>query len=221
MGTFGRRKLCSPTNLEPRTSGVKVVTYSRVSTSHHEQKPEVQVHELRRYCAARGFEIVDEIVDHGYSGATDNRPGLKKLMGMVRRRECDAVIITKLDRLFRSLKHLILSLDEFEALGVKFIAVTDGLDYTSPASKFFVQVLGALSQFEKALLVERTLQGLAHARATGKRLGRPKTRDDEAIRKLRSEGLSYTGIQKRLGCSRTAVYRALKGVPKPPYKKGN
>ncbi len=197
---------------------MKVVTYSRVSTSHHDQNPEVQVHELRRYCAARGFEIVEEIVDHGYSGATDNRPGFKKLMQMVRRRECDGVVITKLDRLFRSLKHLVLTLDELDSLRVKLISVTEGLDYTSPASKFFVQVLGALSQFEKSLLVERTLQGLAHARATGKRLGRPKTRDDEAILRLRAEGLSYSQIQKRLGCSKTAIHRALKGVTKSPPK---
>ncbi len=91
-----------------RIFGVKVVTYSRVSTSHHDQNPEVRVHELRWYCTARGFEVVYEIFDHGCSGDTDNRLGFKSFMQMVRRCECDGVVITKPDCPFPSLmdRHL-------------------------------------------------------------------------------------------------------------------
>src|SRR5689334_7941120 len=99
---------------------VKVATYSRVSTDDKGQKPEIQVDELRRYCEARGWVIIHEIIDHGYSGGTDDRPGLKKLMKMVKSREVDAVVVVKLDRLFRSLKHLVTTLGEWKALGIVF-----------------------------------------------------------------------------------------------------
>lgn len=200
----------------------RVLTYSRVSTANKEQKPEVQVHELRRYCSARGWKIEQEIVDHGFSGGTDNRPGLKKLLALVRERKIDVVVVVKMDRLFRSLKHLVSTLDEWQALGVQFVATKDAVDYTTPSGRLFAQILGSLAEFEKSLLVERTKMGIEHARAMGKTLGRPLKRDDEAIRKARSQGMSYTEIERHLGVTRGAVYRSLKGVskmsPKPPQK---
>lgn len=194
------------------TKVLRVTTYSRVSTDDKGQKPEVQVSELRRYCEARGWIIVQEIVDHGYSGGTDDRPGLKKLMNLVKRREVDAVVVVKLDRLFRSLKHLVTTLDEWQALGVIFCATADAVDYSTPGGRLFAQILGCLAEFEKSLLRERTMMGLAYARSQGKKLGRPKKRDDEAILKLRREGFSYTQIQKKLGVSRPAIHRALKST---------
>ena len=179
-----------------------------MSTQKREQKPEVQVGELRRYCKARGFKIAHEITDRA-RGGTDDRPGLKELMRLVRAREVDAVAVVKLDRLFRSLKHLVNALSEFEALGVKFIATRDQVDMTTPAGRMFVQILGSLGEFERALIRERILLGLDYARRQGKRLGRPKVNDDQAVRKLRSEGLSYQTIQRRLGVSKGAVCRAL------------
>lgn len=159
----------------------RVLTYSRVSTSNKDQNPEVQFHELRRYCAARGWEVVDEIVDHGFTGSTDNRPGLKRLLALVRERRVDVVVVVKMDRLFRSLKHLVATLEEWQALGVQFVATKDNIDYTTPSGRLFAQILGSLAEFEKSLLIERTRMGLDHARAMGKTLGRPKKRDDEAI----------------------------------------
>ena len=196
-----RRKKESRKNLN-------VATYSRVSTNKREQKPEVQVAELRRYCKARGFKITHEIVDRA-SGAGDDRQGLKQLLHLVRAREVDAVAVVKLDRLFRSLKHLVNTLSEFEALGVKFIATRDQVDLTTPAGRMFVQILGSLGEFERALTRERIMLGLDFARSQGKRLGRPKVNDDEAVRKLRSQGLSYQTIQWRLGVSKGAACRAL------------
>jgi len=195
---------------------MRIVTYSRVSTSHHDQKPEVQVHELRRYCQSREWIITQEIVDHGYSGSTDNRPGLKQLMSMVRSKEVDVVIVLKLDRLFRSLRNLVVTLDEFESLGIKFIAVKDAIDYTVPTGRLFAQILGSLSEFEKSLLIERTMLGLAHAKSVGKILGRPKENDYEAIKLLRAKGMTYRQIQTRLGVSKSIIHRAL--VPKTPEK---
>jgi DNA invertase Pin-like site-specific DNA recombinase len=187
---------------------VKVATYSRVSTTKREQKPEVQVQELRRYCKARGFKIAHEITDRA-RGGTDDRPGLKELLRLVRAREVDAVVVVKLDRLFRSLKHLVNTLSEFEALGVKFIATRDQVDMTTPAGRMFVQILGSLGEFERELIRERILLGLDYARTQGKRLGRPKQNDDLAVISLRQKGLSYQAIERRLGVSKGAVCRAL------------
>lgn len=194
---------------------MKIVTYSRVSTSHHDQKPEVQVNELRRYCSAREWQITEEIIDHGYSGGSDKRPGLIKLLALVKSRQVDAVVVVKLDRLFRSLRHLVTTLEEFNALGVTFVATKDNVDYSTPSGRFFVQVLGSLGEFEKSLLRERTVMGLEYARSQGKVLGRPKLRDDGVIQALKASGLSYSQIQHKLGVSRAAVYRALHsaGVP--------
>ena len=188
---------------------MQVATYSRVSTQRIDQKPEVQVHELRRYCKARKFKIAHELVDRA-TGSTDDRVGFKKLMALVRSREVDAVIVVKLDRLFRSLKHLVNTLSEFEALGVKFIATRDQVDLTTPAGRLFIQILGSLAEFERELIRERVLLGLDHARRSGKVLGRPKVSDDVQIRTLRSQGMSYRKIEKQLEVSSGAVWRALR-----------
>ncbi|MBK9038017.1 MAG: recombinase family protein [Bdellovibrionales bacterium] len=195
---------------------MKVATYSRVSTSHHNQNPDVQVHELRRYCEARGWTIAHEIVDHGFSGATDVRPGLKELLSLVRERKVDVVVVVKMDRLFRSLRHLVATLEEWQAINIQFVATKDNIDYTTPAGRLLAQILGSLAEFEKGLLIERTMLGLEHARRSGKILGRPKTRDDAKIQELRAQGRSYTAIQKELGVSRGSISRALQTVPKTP-----
>ena len=197
---------------------MRVITYSRVSTDDKGQNPEVQTAELRRYCSARGWQLVEEIVDHGFSGGTDRRPGLSRLMAAVRSREVDAVIVVKLDRLFRSLKHLVHTLDDFQTLGVTFVAVKDNVDYSTPSGRFFVQILGSLAEFEKSLLRERTMMGLAHARSVGKTLGRPRITNDDAIIELARRGLSYRAIQNQLKVSAGAVWRALKSAPKSPSK---
>ena len=189
----------------------RALIYARVSTADKGQNPEVQLTELRRYCEARSFPIAHEIVDNGHSGSTVSRPGLKRLMTLARTRAIDAIIVVKLDRLFRSLKHLVTTLDEFAALGICFIAVRDSLDYSTPSGRLMAQILGSLAEFEKSLLIERTRAGLEYARSIGKQLGRPKVRDDAAITKLRGAGLSYSEIAKELKVSRGSVYRALSG----------
>ncbi|CAK9252017.1 unnamed protein product [Sphagnum jensenii] len=195
------------------TKALRAVTYSRVSTHDKGQNPEVQRAELNRYCKARDWPIQEEVIDYG-SGGTDQRPGLKGLMSLVRARKVDVVVVTKLDRFARSLRHLVTALDEFTALGVLFVSVGDQIDLTTASGRLMLHLLAAFAEFERALIRERTLMGLAHARSIGKTLGRPITRPDNEILKLRSEGMSYTQIQKCLGCERSAVYRALKAVAK-------
>jgi len=189
-------------------SNLRVAIYSRVSTLH-DQNPEVQSSELRDFCKARGWLIVEEFVDHGYSGGTDKRPGLTALLKITRSRRVDIVCVVKLDRLGRSLRHLIDLLEEFNTIGVQFVSIRDQIDLTTASGRLMAHLLAAFGEFERGLVRERTLAGLAFARSRGKTLGRPKKRNDEAILKLRNEGLSYSQIQKRLGVSRPSIHRTL------------
>ena len=194
---------------------MRVITYSRVSTSHHEQNPDIQVQELRRYCDARGWTIIEEVTDHA-SGGSDKREGLQRLFKMVADGKADCVVVTKLDRLFRSLKQLVGTLDDFQEKGIAFVAVKDAVDYTSPTGKLFTQILGSLAEFEKSLIRERTIAGLHYAKTVkGKRLGRPKqVRNLGLIFHLSGQGLSTRSISKLVGCSPATVARELRSESK-------
>lgn len=170
--------------------------------------------ELQRYCLARGWEIVESIIDHGVSGSATNRPGLKKLMGLARSRKIDGVVVLNLSRLFRSLKNLISTLEDFAELKVCFVSIHEQFDFSTPSGKLLVGVIGALNEFTRELIRENTILGLQHARNQGKTLGRPKKRDDDAILRLRDKGYSYTQIQRELGITRAAVCRAIRGSSK-------
>ncbi|MBK9321381.1 MAG: recombinase family protein [Bdellovibrionaceae bacterium] len=195
----------------------RVVLYARCSTTR-DQNPEVQLAELKRFCMSRGWTVVEEIVDHGFSGTNADRPGLKKLLKLARERQIDVVAVLKLDRLFRSLKHLIITVEEFEELNIEFVSVKDQLDLTTSAGRLLRNLLACFAEFEAALIRERTLIGLDHAVAVGKKLGRPQTKDIRAIQELRAEGLSYRKIAKSLNCSMGAVCRALNSAPKSGSK---
>jgi DNA invertase Pin-like site-specific DNA recombinase len=99
-----------------------------------EQHVEPQLHALRSYAGARGLIVAAEYVDHGVSGAKDRRPTLDRLLADCRKRKVDAVAVTKLDRLGRSLRHLLTLVGELEALGVDFISLDDGLDASAGGS---------------------------------------------------------------------------------------
>jgi DNA invertase Pin-like site-specific DNA recombinase len=114
------------------TNPLRAAIYARVSTL--DQEPENQLRELRRYVEARGWTGV-EFVDRGVSGARDSRPALDALIRDARRRKFDVVVCWRLDRLGRSLKHLVLLLDELQALGVSFVSLGEGIDATTPAGR--------------------------------------------------------------------------------------
>lgn len=141
----------------------RVLIYARVSTS--EQNPQIQIAELKRYCEARQWILIDEITDLGFTGANDKRPGLQKLLMLARSRQIDVVVVVKLDRLFRSLKHLVSTLHEFTELGVEFISIKDQIDMTTAAGRLMVHMLAAFSEFEKSLIVERTIAGINRKRS--------------------------------------------------------
>lgn len=199
---------------------MRVVLYARSSTTK-DQRPELQIEEMKSYCVARGFIIEKEIIDFGYSGTTDKRPGLLELLKLVRARKVGGVVVLKLDRLFRSLKHLTSSLSEFDELGVKFISIKDQLDMTTSSGRLTANILGSFAEFEADLARERTLLGLDHARRIGKTLGRPKKHDYEKIIELRQQGHSYRKIAAELNCAEGVVSRVLSDARKSGLKSDN
>ena len=167
--------------------------------------------ELRGYAAARGWTGTD-FIDSGVSGAKDRRPALDQLLMAVRRRKVDVVIVWSLDRLGRSLRHLIALIDEFQGTGVGFISLREGLDCTTPAGRLQWQIIGAISEFERARIQERVKAGLARAKAQGTRLGRPRRRID-AERLATVAGLPAREAARRLGVPRSTVQRWLAQKP--------
>jgi DNA invertase Pin-like site-specific DNA recombinase len=189
---------------------MRAALYARVSTADKGQDPTLQTSELESYCSARGLIVEGEYVDAGVSGSKESRPQLNRLMSDARRRKFDVVVVWKLDRFGRSLKHLLNTLAEFEALGIAFVSLRDSLDLSTPSGRLMFQVIGAMAEFERALLRERVRAGIAHARSKGRKFGRPKvTVEAGRISSLRSEGLTIRQIATALGVSRSLVHKAL------------
>jgi DNA invertase Pin-like site-specific DNA recombinase len=194
---------------------MRVAIYARVSTSHHDQNPDIQVQELKRFCEGRSWYVAHILIDHG-SGGTDKREGLQQLLGLAETKQVECIVVTKLDRLFRSLRQLITALDDFQSKGVAFVAIKDSIDYTTPSGRLFTQILGSLAEFEKSMIRERTIAGLSYAKSVkGKILGRPKQRRNvTVILHLRSQGLSTRKIAELVGCSQATVVRELRDESK-------
>jgi DNA invertase Pin-like site-specific DNA recombinase len=148
----------------------RVALYARVSTLNS-QDPEMQLAELREYAGRRGWQVVEEFTDQGVSGCKESRPALNRLMSDACRRRFDAVLVWKIDRFGRSLKHLVNALAELAALGVAFISLRDNLDLSTPSGRLMFQIIGAMAEFERALIQERVRAGIRNARAKGQRLG--------------------------------------------------
>lgn len=136
---------------------MKVAIYGRVSTE--EQDADKQIFICEDYSKRQGHSIVGTYKDI-ISGTTSSRPEFNKLLEDMRSKKFDAIIVTKLDRLGRSLQHLLSLFDEFQKQGVHFIAVTQNIDTTSAAGKLQMQIMGAFAEFERNIISERTKEGL-------------------------------------------------------------
>lgn len=188
---------------------MRAVFYARVSTRNG-QDPTLQLHDLREYCQRRGWEIAGEYIDLGVSGSKETRPELNQLMTAAKQRKFDAVLVWKLDRFGRSLRHLVNSLAEFEALGIAFVSLHESLDLTTPGGRLQFQIIAAMAEFERALIQERVRGGLAHARRKGKRLGRPRRvwsgKLVKQITGLRSTGRSWQAVARETGIAVGTLY---------------
>jgi len=117
---------------------MRAAIYARVSTNNG-QDPHMQTRELREYCQRRGWDVAGEYIDVGVSGAKDSRPELNRLIGDAHRRQFDAVIVWKFDRFARSVSHLLRALETFQALGIEFVSLTEGVDTSTPMGKWSSQ----------------------------------------------------------------------------------
>ncbi len=188
------------------TNTKRLALYARVSTKNNGQDPETQLIALREYASARRFEVFHEYVDVGISGAKEKRPALDQLMDHARKRRFDAVLVARFDRFARSTRHLVLALDEFNALGVDFISLSESVDTSTPMGKMVYTVIAAVAELERSLICERVAMGLQRAKAQGKRLGRPPAAMDPAeVRTLREQGMSFRAIARHLGVSHPTV----------------
>ena len=172
----------------------------------------MQRRELVEYAEMRGW-AVQQIYEDKATGTNANRRDLKQLQVAARQRKFDVLLVWKLDRIFRSVKDCINGLHEFAELGVEFVSLKDsGIDMTTPSGKLLLHILAAFAEFEASIIKMRVMAGLDLARRRGKKLGRPKKRDDDKIRTLRSQGYSLREIAKLADVSTMAVQRSLKGV---------
>jgi len=207
---MAKSKSTTPVFSQDRTIH-RVALYARVSTLHGQQDPEMQLSELREYATRRGLSIHEEYVDQGVSGSKESRPALNRLMSDAQQCRFDAVLVWKIDRFGRSLKHLVNSLADLSAYGIAFISLRDHLDLSTPSGRLMFQIIGAMAEFERALIQERVKAGLRNAKAKGKRIGRPRQAvDSSRILQLRDEGLSWRAISETLRLGLGTVYRAVK-----------
>ncbi|NQT22544.1 MAG: recombinase family protein [Candidatus Omnitrophica bacterium] len=160
----------------------KVGIYARVSTN--DQNIDTQLLPLKEYCKRMNYTIVDKYVDKGFSGKDDKRPQFERLLADMRvSNGFNCLVVYKLDRIGRSLKHLLNLFEEFKNRGVEFISLTQNINTGTPEGKMFWQMLGVFAEFERELIVARTNSGLNRARKQGKTLGRPKGSKDKKRRR--------------------------------------
>ena len=200
----------------PKRAGI----YVRVSTATksrqgdtvgYDQNPAVQEQSLRDLIAQRGWTLHKVYSDRA-SGATERRPGLDSLMATPGA-PFGAVVVFRFDRFARSVKQLVLALEEFRKLGIDFISHQEALDTSTPMGEAMFAIIAAMAQLERSIIRERVQAGIAHARIRGTKSGRPIGRprvvfDRAQDVELRAAGMSWGKIAKKLGTTVTSVRRA-------------
>lgn len=187
--------------------------YVRVSTAKGKQTTDSQLHEVKQYCSARGWSNC-QIYSDKVSGGKASRPSLDRMVQDMRHGKVERVVSFKLDRIGRSLTHLCLLVDEMDRLGIPLICTSQGIDTSgnNPAAKLQLDVLKAVCEFEKNIIIDRVNAGLNAARAKGKILGRPSTLHKRRgeVMELRKKGMGVRGIAKELRMPPASVYKILK-----------
>lgn len=181
------------------------IGYARVSTS--EQNPQLQLDALAAAGVGRTF------VDQGVSGSVAERPELTRCLEHLR--EGDTLVVWRLDRLARSLRNLLTLVEDLSGRGVHFRSLTESIDTGSASGRLVLSVFGALAEFERELIRERTAAGLDAARARGVRMGRPVVLDADRLdqaRTLVQAGHRVGEVAESLGVGRSTLYRALSGT---------
>ena len=190
---------------------IRIALYSRVSTDG--QSTEGQESELKEFAKNGGLEVV-RIYRDKISGTTTSRPALDELMTDAKKRRFGIVAVWRIDRLGRSVSHLLQVLETFRSLGIEFVSVSEAIDTSTPTGTMIFTVLGALSELERSWIVERVRLGLQNARKKGKRLGRPPIRqlsagEIERVKADRATGkFSLRKLAAKYGTSVWAMQQA-------------
>lgn len=159
--------------------------------------------------AARGWTVAGEYVDAGVSGASTSRPELSRLLADAHQGRFAGILVWRLDRLGRSLRHLVTVVEDLLARGIEVISATEPhMDSTTPTGRLLRNIFASVAEYEREMIRERVIAGLRKARASGKRIGRPRAVLNRlAIDRLRAEGLSWRAVAKKMGFSVATVHR--------------
>lgn len=192
----------------------RAALYVRVSRG--DQNSSLQSDETAELIHRREWVLAERYADEGISGSRDRRPELDRLMDDARRGKFDVLVVYRSDRLFRSLKHMVNTLDELAALGIDYVSATEPLlDTSTPQGRLVLHLTSAFAEFERELIRDRTKAGVAAARRRGARVGRPPVRIDLArAEALKQSGKSLRAIARELGVG-VATLHARLTVPKP------
>src|ERR1700732_3890915 len=187
----------------------RAALYLRVSTV--DQNPETQALDLRQFAVQRGLEIVQTYTDHGVSGTKARRPALDKMMEHARRHRFDVLLVWSCDRLARSTRHLLQTLDELSGFGIQFLSQREAIDTEGPLGRAIIVIVSAIAELEKSLIVERVRAGMRRAKLEGRQIGRARLDiNREQVVIDRRGGMSLTVVAKRHSISRASVCRLMK-----------
>ncbi len=196
----------------PKKMPERVARYHRVSRL--DQNPQLQEDETQAFLERRSWNLVATFVDHGVSGSREQRPELDRPMSEARRGKFDILLVWRSDRLFRSLRHMVNTLAELDALGVKFVSVTEAFDTTTPQGQLLIHLVSAFSEFERQVIIERTKAGVHAAKRRGARIGRPRVALDlEQLHLLKVQGWFLRKKATHIHVGVGTVQRALRPDP--------
>ena len=188
----------------------KVALYCRVSTN--DQHPENQVRILSDLAVKNGAEVVSTFIDKGISGVKKDRDALNQMLSAARSRKFNTLYVLSIDRLSRSVKNLIETVETLNDLGITIVFQRENIDTKSAMGQFFLTVLGSLAQFEREIMRERINAGIARAKSQGKKMGRPSKLNDglkNAVTMLHQKGVSIRDIAKTCTVGIGTVYKVV------------
>jgi len=196
----------------------KAALYMRVSTA--DQNAATQLHDLEAMAQQRGFEIVQRYTDQ-ITGTRARRPGLDQMMADARHGQFDVVLVWASDRLARSVRHFLETIDELNHLNIEFVSCRENIDTSGPLGRAIVVIIGAIAELERSLIVERVRAGMRRAKLEGRHIGRrPLNVDRAAVLRDRERGLSLTEVAKAHRISRAFVSKIVRDARNEPSHKG-
>jgi DNA invertase Pin-like site-specific DNA recombinase len=179
-------------------SASHVAIYCRVSTE--DQSLDSQLNDLRQYCESRGWSDPEVFVDHGISGVKASRPGWNACWDLIQKRRVKVLVVHALDRVGRSLPHLVKIINFFSENGLTLVSFRENIDLSTSAGRMLAGIFSVLAEYERSIISERTKAGIRAARAKGKRIGRRRAYfDKDKAAELRRKGWGQIRIAKALG----------------------